>query len=542
MFNKLISYSRNLALLAFIAVILALSIRGIPGNPTSERINDKSWTFNGPFELSNERGRFALLYSLIEDHSYQFSLPLARFAAPDLGYTNGQYVSLFAPGVSFIVIPGYLLGKIFGFSQLGTFAEIGLFAIGNVFLIRKIAKHLGASSLVASVSGLIFLFATPAYAYSVTLYQHHISTFLLLLSIWIIIRYNSVKSLLLVWFLAATAAVVDYPNAFMILPIVVTALGRFFVSVKDKSQLRLNFLYPRVFSFIGLVLPFAFLLYFNQMSYKNPFQLSGGVANVTSIDASGHPTAQPLNDDTTITQKEDLEHKQNVVGFFRTRNILNGVNVLFFSVDRGMIVFTPVILIGFLGMYLAIKKNVPSTPLLIAVCGMNILLYAMWGDPQGGWAFGSRYLIPSYAILAIFIAYLLQQWREKMVFLTIFFVVLCYSVSVNTMGALTSNSNPPQHEAILLEKQFHLTQRYTYQRNIDLLNKNVSRSFVFQTFAKSSITAWQYYAGLLGLLLLPFLILFSLISNTDKSKNFKFKMKPIPAIRQSARAFARQGK
>ncbi len=542
MFKKLISFSKNFALFAFIAIILALSVRGIAGNPTSERINDKSWTFDGPFELSNERGRFALLYSLMEDHSYQFSLPLARFAVPDLGYTNGKYVSLFAPGVSFIVIPGYLIGKMFGLSQLGTFAEIGLFAIGNVFLIRKIARYLGASSLVSSVAGLIFLFATPAYAYSVTLYQHHISTFLLLLSIWVIIRYNSLKSLLLIWFLAATAAVVDYPNAFMVLPIAVTAFTRLFVGVKDKSQLRLNFLYLRIFSFIGLVIPFALLFYFNQMSYNNPLQLSGGIANVTSIDANGRPAAEPIDDNTIITQKEDLEHKQNVVGFFKTRNILNGIYVLFLSVDRGMLIFTPVILFGFLGMYLAIKKNVPATPLLISVTGMNILLYAMWGDPQGGWAFGSRYLIPTYAILAIFIAYLLHNWREKMIFLTIFFVVLCYSVSVNTMGALTSNSNPPKHEAQLLEKQFHLTQRYTYQRNIDLLNKNVSRSFVFQTFAKSSITAWQYYAGLLGLLLLPLLILFSLISNTDKSKSFKLKMKPMPAVRQSARAYAGQGK
>src|SRR5438105_4429802 len=106
-----LGFKGTILFIAFCAFILSFSLRGLPGNPTPAELNTKVWKDNGPFELSNERGRFALLYSVIEDHKLNFSVDLAKFAVPDLAYTNGKYVSLFAPGVSFIDIPGYLLGK-----------------------------------------------------------------------------------------------------------------------------------------------------------------------------------------------------------------------------------------------------------------------------------------------------------------------------------------------------------------------------------------------------------------------------------------------
>lgn len=110
------------------AIVLALTVRGTYGIPNSNELNSQKWIEDGPFELSPERGRFALLYSIVEDKSVHFSESVARFALPDLGYKNGNYVSLFAPGVSFLAIPGYLLGKFFGASQVGAFATSGLFA------------------------------------------------------------------------------------------------------------------------------------------------------------------------------------------------------------------------------------------------------------------------------------------------------------------------------------------------------------------------------------------------------------------------------
>src|SRR4030042_648124 len=125
----------NLFYYIFIIVVLLFAVRGVSGNPSKGDMNSSYWKEDGPFELSPERGRFALTFSIIEDKSLSFSLPVAQFTLPDLGFHMGKFVSLFAPGVSFVAIPGYLIGKNFGVSQLGTFMIICLFAFLNALLI-----------------------------------------------------------------------------------------------------------------------------------------------------------------------------------------------------------------------------------------------------------------------------------------------------------------------------------------------------------------------------------------------------------------------
>ena len=123
----------TLILTFFCISILALALRGNAGSPNSEELNRNYWSDDGPLELSPERGRYALLYSVLEDKSVHFSLAIARFTTPDLGYVNGKFASLFAPGVSYLVMPGYLLGKYFGYSQVGAFAVIFLFSLAKAF-------------------------------------------------------------------------------------------------------------------------------------------------------------------------------------------------------------------------------------------------------------------------------------------------------------------------------------------------------------------------------------------------------------------------
>ena len=81
-----------LILFLFSVLILTLSIRGVPGNPAENTLADPRWGEEGPLELSPERGRFALLMSIVEKGSFNFSLPLARFVTPDLGFKDGKYV------------------------------------------------------------------------------------------------------------------------------------------------------------------------------------------------------------------------------------------------------------------------------------------------------------------------------------------------------------------------------------------------------------------------------------------------------------------
>jgi hypothetical protein len=482
----------TLAFFLFCCLIMSLTLRGNSGNPDAGALNTPAWTSEGPLELSPDRGRFALLYSVVEDKSVKFSISLARFATPDLAVNkNGEYVSLFAPGVSFLAIPGYVIGRYFGASQVGAFAIIALVAVFNMLLIRAISMRLGASAAAASIGAGTFAFATPAFAYAVSFYQHHISVFLILLSIYCLLRWNNWWSAALVWILCGFSITVDYPNLFLMLPVGLYALGRIFFidSGNSESKLRLNFNPLRLLSLFAIIVPVMFFLWFNNASYADPFQLSGTLPRVEALDAAGKPV-----DSSDI--EEDIQsnpNKKQAINFFKTRHLLNGFYTHLFSPDRGIIIFAPVIIIGLFGIFFIYKVDPDIANVLLAILGIDILLYSMWGDPYGGWAFGSRYLIPAYGLLGIGISFVLTRWKRNMMFLLIFFGILTYSSWVNTLGALTSNANPPKVEILDLEKKTGRVQKYTYARNLDYLKKDGSKSFAYREIFESRMDSEQYF-------------------------------------------------
>jgi len=495
-FKKYKNFYGMFFLVLFVSVMLLFSVRGLPGNPTPSQLNTTYWKDNGPFELSPERGRYALLYSLVENHTFSLAPSLANFTAPDVGYWNNKYVSIFAPSISFLAIPGYIIGREFGLSQFGAFAWMSLFALFNVLLIRIIAIRLGANPVAATLAGLTFLFATPAYAYAVTIYEHHPSTFLMLLSIYLLIRYNNILSLIGIWMLYAFAFTVDYPNLFLMFPIALAAFFRSGVVETIHRKVTFRVSLPRLFTVAGVIIPLAFLFWYNAMAYGSPTKLSGSIPTIEGVNTQGLPV---FSTNPTATQTVSAKTIENLpppsaLSFFEPRNMINGFYILLFSPDRGVLMYTPVVLFGIAGLILANKKRQKYIPIMVGIVGFNFLLYAMWGDPYGGWAFGGRYLIPSYAILSIYIALLLTYLSKKRFVILLFFIVFSYSVMVNTLGALTSNSNPPQIQAQALANQIHSPVSYTYMRNVNDLNTNTSKSFIFQAYASNYISAWQFYS------------------------------------------------
>ncbi len=491
--------------LLFCAVILLLSIKGIPGSPMGSELTEPTWSETGPLEPSIEGGRFALLYSLVEHKSFEFSEEVALLATPDLGYRNGKYISLFAPGVSIIAMPGYIIGKMIGLSQVGSFATIAIFALMNVYLIKKIAVQLGANPMSGTIASLAFLFASPAFAYASTFYQHHISTFLILLSIFILLRFNSLISLISIWVIYGFAFVVDYPNLIMMLPIAFFAISKMVLISKSNSKINVNYSMQKLLTVFGIIIPLLFLLWYNYNANGGPLKLSGTLDRVMSIDADGTPL---LGSDLV---REALEKKTITVppsssffSAFLNKHSINGLYVLFLSPDRGMIFFTPIMLFGIYSLFVHLKKWNKNMVLLVGTIAFNIIIYSMWDDPQGGWAFGSRYLIPSYALLAIFIALLLTKFKKNILFLVLFFAALSYSVGVNTLGAVSSTTNPPRQEAQALEKQYNKEQKYTYFRNIDQLKNGDSKSFIYRVVAKNYVSAWNYYANIVIILVVSF--------------------------------------
>lgn len=489
----------------FAAIILAFSLRGNWGVPTDQDLNDATWKENGPFELSPERGRFALTYSLVENHTSFFTLPLARFTTPDLGYANGNFVSLFAPAVSYLAVPGYLIGKMIGVSQVGAFATSAIFALANAYLIFRLVVRFSRNHSAAVLAGLGFLFLTPAYAYAVNLYQHHISTFFILLTLNIVSVPVTWWSLALVWLCSILAITVDYPNAILMTPIALVALTKIMTVSRIRQGINIKVKLSYILTFIAAILPLTLFLQFNAVNYGSPFKLSGTVQSVDALSPDGKPLhVSSLDPASEHTEIRETTNQKTATGFFRTRNLINGLYIHLFSPDRGLIIFAPIIIVGIIGLWLS--RMIPNwnVPLLLATVVANLLLYSLWGDPWGGWAFGSRYLIPAYAILAIGVGAVLDRYRRNILVLLIFAILGIYSLAVNAAGALSTSANPPQVQVLELEALSGRRERYSWDRNLEFLWNGKSKSFVYQTWFKDRFTAWQYYLGVTGALVLLF--------------------------------------
>jgi phosphotransferase system glucose/maltose/N-acetylglucosamine-specific IIC component len=157
----------------------------------------------------------------------------------------------------------------------------------------------------------------------------------------------------------------------------------------------------------------------------------------------------------------------------------------------------------------------------------------MWGDPWGGWAFGSRYMIPTYALLAIFIAIALTKYKKNFLFLLLFLTLFLFSAFVNTAGALSSSANPPKVEVLELEALSHMQQKYTFTRNLDFLRvTGKSKSFIFITYAQKHISAWYYFLAVYGAVIsttiLP--IIYYLIKASKIKDFFKFLFGKVKTI------------
>ena len=143
----------------------------------------------------------------------------------------------------------------------------------------------------------------------------------------------------------------------------------------------------------------------------------------------------------------------------------------------------------------------------------------MWGDPWGGWAFGSRYMIPAYAAMSIFLGVALVRIAKNYLLSFLFALVVLYSLSVNALGAVTTNRNPPQVEAVALQETSRRIENYSYDRNWEFLMSNRSKSFVFQNYLSTSMNAQDFYFLVVAINIVVFLPLFTyFVYTTRKSK------------------------
>lgn len=436
---------------------------------------------SGPFELSNTTARYALTESLVESKSFFLNKQEAIFSAPDVTEYKGKYFSIFTPGVSFLGVPFYSIGKAFGVPQLSSFWMNTLIMLIDIVLVSILARKLGSSYWLSIIGGFLFGFATNAFVFTFTFTQHPLSTMLILLAILNSLERRNWSNNLFLGIIYTAGLLVDIPNGIMMLPVLIYALSKNigFKRVSQKTSLSIKKSFLMFFiATIPLIALFAYYNYATTGSYTKLAQNIGRSETITSI--------QKQNKEIKESVSEVLAGKPLLDVPFHTRDMLNGFYILLLSDERSWIFFSPVILLGIGGLIIAYKnkKTQNASIIVIAIIGFNVVLYSMFGDPWGGWSYGARYLIPSSALLAASTAVFLNRYGRKLYIAGLFTILLAFSLYINTLGAYTTNALPPKNEALSLQTPTE----YTFKYNQKIADTNKSSSLLYNALLRDKVS------------------------------------------------------
>jgi len=473
----------TIVLMFLVSILLIMFIKGKPQGSKFYYQKQLDTVLGGPFEQSISAGRYALTASIMQDHSLTLSKSLAKFSSPDVVLYKKKFISVFTPGISFLGVPFYALGQLVALPQLFSYLPILLTSIANIFLIMVLSKRVGSDYYTGLFAGLIFIFGTNALAYTFTFTQHTTSTMLILLALINATEKRTLFNDIIFGAIYGISPIIDVPNVILLAPIgIYILLKHLYVSPSIRE-----IIFSLKKTSIGLLIGcLPFLLLFGWYNYAT----TGSATKIAQlIGNTNYFTVAVQNK--TVQRNAPVKLEKGTlppVGIdipFKTRNLLNGIYILLLSDERSWIYYCPIVLLGIFGIWKAYGHDTKDLiTLSVAVILVDILLYAMFGDPWGGWSFGPRYLIPSAAILCVYIGPLIKAYKKNLIFVILLALLSIYSVWVNELGALTTISIPPKEEALALQKPVP----YTYAYNQQLLEQSFSSSLFYHLLLEKIIS------------------------------------------------------
>ena len=310
---------------------------------------------------------------------------------------NGHYYSALAPGLPVLALPftglGFTLDH--GFNPFGNALFLSEFfvALTNAiaaYLVYKIANRL-FSQRTSVLLAFGYAFATISWPFSTYFFQSDTSAMLNLFTVYFAIRGKAAYS----GIAAGTAFTVDYVNAALFPVILVYLLG-------TKGRRALSFLVP---TSIGLLLIGAY----NDTIFGNPLASS----------------------------EQMYQHVPSIFAKF-SYPLLDGLVLNLVSTERGLLIYCPILILGFLGFRVALKrtdhmKRHMKRALLFFACFLAVLIpYSMWVDPMGGESFGPRFLISVIPFVLIPAGFIIEESSRAL-----FSALYAVGVGINGIAAIT---------------------------------------------------------------------------------------------------------
>ena len=469
-------------------LLLVLTIKGKIHDGKLDFQTNYSIETGGPYELSINTGRYALTQAIVDNHSFFLTKDQAKFAAPDVVAYKDRFFSIFTPGIAFLAVPLYIIGKYFGVPQLFSYFLNVIFALLDILVIARLARKFKSGLTVSLLAGLIFIFATNALAFSQSFTQHLVSTFIIIAMLTLAPDYHKKRNVLAIGILYGLGFLADFPNVILGLPIIIYLLAKQ-LEIKFNGKIELKLRLAVVLFAAGLLPILAVFGYYNSITSGNPLKLAQSIGKTNQFNEN-QPPAKIAKVPENIYYSNEIKTPLRSFLPFDTRNELNGLYTLIISDERSWIFYSPILLLGIIGLAIASRRRdlTVIATLSIAVVGLDYILYSSFGDPWGGWSFGPRYLIPAAAISSAGIAIVIEKYKSKVLLWPIFLALVYYSTAVNVFGVLTTIAVPPKVEAVALNVPIP----YTYENNLNLLKSGLNMSLIYNLFLSKSVKPMAY--------------------------------------------------
>jgi hypothetical protein len=396
-----------------------------------------------------------------------------------MGIYKDKTYSFFPPGLPLLSSPLFLLGTTIGLAQAMSYLTVVLAATLSVYFLFLISHNVFKLSVATSVLvGLVFAFASPSWSYAVTFYQHHITTLIMLAGFYAAYLYykeHRVRWLVIVSVLYSISWLFDYLNLIILFPLIGFLLWRTWTTLGTCQTKHV------IFPATALVIATLSVMIYNTAVFGNWYVTSNNLIRYTA------DTAKTIVEE---TQRDPL------LNTFRIQNIPRGLYILLFTPYRGLMWFSPLYILAAFGIKMWWKKKDSAGMLLLSLAVSTLLFYSLFRYPEGGWAFGPRFIIAVMAVLAPFIGYWYEKslWRSKKI---IFLILSVYSIAVALLGALTTNMIPA------ISRAYENYGDYSFYRLFTSLEINRSPSFIYNTLF-SSIPLIYYYCLVLFVLIAAF--------------------------------------
>ncbi len=380
------------------------------------------------------------------------------YAAPwTKGFYNDNYISVTSPGTALLNVPALFASKVVGntidfhndyfieynghtiFDGIFLLVNSTIFFFGSLWLTYKIMLRLNFSRRIGLFSIVTVVISSYALWYVILLpmFTHVYEMFfvaLLIYSTLLQIDKPSRRNLALLG--------VGMGFLFLIRPIFATViLISWIVLLLKTKQFGWKHLAKQTVGIFLSSLPFLILyLIYNYQSYGNAL-------------ASGY----------AVTGSSDFD--------FST---FNGLNILF-SLDKGWLVFSPIIIFSLIGLIMYFKRDRGISLYFLLSIFSVIAIYGFWPSWWGGGSYGSRFIIFAVPICTIGLAYFLNSIRKVrlkkiVIFISVLFTV--YSGSILLLYRVTGSNSDFAYPLSYFEKQIEIARNSSSIK--DYLTTNVA--------------------------------------------------------------------